>query len=104
MQFRMDFTTSMIFSLIVMFAMSGCGYAKVGPKANEYSLALYSVCNQRDASRLETIAGFVETSLKKEELTPTEASYLNAIIEKARMGEWEQATAEARSLRKDQVE
>ncbi|TWT61864.1 hypothetical protein [Rubinisphaera italica] len=104
MQFRMDFTTSMIFSLIVMFAMSGCGYAKVGPKAYECSMALYSVCNRRDESRLETVAELVESSLKNEELTATEASYLNAIIDKARKGEWEQATAEARSLMKDQVE
>ncbi len=98
---------SVILSLLFMLgaiSISGCGYAKVGPKAYECSMALYSVCNRRDESRLNTIAELVETSFEEDELTATEAKYLNAIIDKARKGEWEQATSDARSLLKDQVD
>ena len=104
MQSKKYFTSIMIFSFFLMYSLSGCGYAKVGPKAYKCSMALYSVCNRRDESRLEEVAELVETSLNNNELTPTEAGYLNSIIDKARKGDWEQATSDARSLMKDQVE
>ncbi len=82
----------------------GCGYGKVSPKTYEYATALYSICNQKDAKRLEKLATMVEQSQQTSEISDKEAGWLKAIIKQARGGSWETASSRARQMMNNQVE
>ena len=83
----------------------GCGsYGKVSPQADQYSKALYSVCNRHDQPRLDTVADQIETALISAELSQREADWLHTIVTTARDGDWENASRDARELMEAQVE
>ena len=90
--------------VVALLTQSGCGYGKIGPKAYEFAKALYSVCNRRDEARLEKIAQMVEEAKTKGELTDKESAWLQDIVDRARDGDWEEASASAREMMEDQVE
>jgi hypothetical protein len=85
------------------FMFVGCGYGEVTPRCYDYAKALYSICNRRDAQRLEKFAALVEADQQAGELGKQEADWLRDIAERARTGEWSDAQAAARQLLEDQV-
>lgn len=91
--------------LVALFVMqfNACGYPEVSPKTYEISKALYSVCNQKNKERLETVTKLIEKSLSNEEISDSEADMLNEIVAQAQADEWEKAMLESRTLMEDQV-
>lgn len=87
----------------VALQLNACGYPEVSPKTYEISKALYSICNQKSKERLETVTKLIQSSLESQEITESEANWLNEIVAQAHEGEWESATLEARQLMEDQV-
>lgn len=87
----------------VVLQLNACGYPEVSPKTYEISKALYSVCNQKSVERLESITKLIQSSLESNEITESEANWLNEIVTQAHEGEWESATLEARQLMEDQI-
>jgi hypothetical protein len=82
----------------------GCGgYGEVSPLTYEYTKALYSICNRRDAERLNLLRDKVATSLDQQEITDQESEWLGGIIAQAESGQWKAAEKEARRLMEDQV-
>ena len=93
----------LILGMLTVFR--GCGgYGEVGPKAYEHAKALYSICNRRDADRLEKFSTSLAKAQNAGEVTEKEQAWLEDIVEDAKVGEWEEATAKARRLMEDQVE
>jgi hypothetical protein len=72
--------------------------------AYECATALYSICNQRDADRLEVLAHKIKSAESAGDLSADEVSWLTRIVESARQDKWTQAAAEARKIMSDQVE
>ena len=90
--------------LICVCMLLGCGgYDEISPQAYEYSKALYSICNRSDQARLEQFAAQLASAEEKQELTSTEAAWLNNIVATAQSGDWPSATKEARQLMEDQI-
>jgi hypothetical protein len=90
--------------LLVGLMLAGCGYGEVTPRCYDYAKALYSICNRRDADRLEEFAALVDADLQSGELGDQEADWLRDIAERARAGDWSDAQAAARRLLEDQVQ
>jgi hypothetical protein len=89
--------------LLAGLAATGCGYGEITPHAYEYAMALYSICNRRDAARLEEFAKLLEADAQAGQLGDREADWLRTILDDARAGEWSDAQASARQLLEDQV-
>lgn len=90
--------------LALAVLVPGCGgYGEVSPLAYEYAKALYSICNRRDAERLDVLREKVASSLEKQEITDQESKWLADLIAQAESGQWKSAEAEARRLMEDQV-
>ncbi len=96
--------TGILFMLLCVVVVPGCGYGKVGPKAYEYAKALHSICDRQDEKRLEKLAGILEQSHQKEEITDKEFRWLKDIVAQARRGQWKNARANARQMMQDQVQ
>lgn len=84
--------------------LAGCGYGEVTPRCYDYAKALYSICNRRDAERLQEFTQLVETDLQAGELAEREADWLQEIADQARSGDWSAAQAASRQLLEDQVQ
>jgi outer membrane murein-binding lipoprotein Lpp len=90
--------------LLLVLALVGCSrYAELSSEAYEYSKALYSVCNRRDAPRLQKLAVHLETARAEARLTEREADWLAQIVATATAGDWPAATREARRLLESQI-
>lgn len=82
----------------------GCGgYGPISPGAYQHATALYGICNQQAAARLDEFAVLVERSRAAGELTDQEAGWLDAIVGDARAGNWTDAGAACRRMMTDQV-
>lgn len=79
------------------------GYGKVSPLGYEYATALVSICNQKDADRLEKLAVLLDDAESNERLEPQESKWLRGIIDLGRRGDWQNASRNARRLLSDQV-
>lgn len=93
-----------VFVLVTTFFFCGCGYPKVSSETYEISKALYSVCNRQNEAQLANIESAIETASESGEISPREVKWLKEIVDSARSGEWQRATAEARKIMVDQVE
>lgn len=89
--------------LLVCLLVTGCGYPEVSPAAYDCAKALYSVCNRKDAPRLDAVEDAIRDAESQGDITATEAGWLRAIVAEARNERWEEAAAEARQLMTDQV-
>jgi hypothetical protein len=94
----------LVASLFAALSAAGCGYGEVTPRCYDYAKALYSICNRRDADRLEEFDALIEADLLAGELAEREAGWLRQIADQARSGEWASAQSAARKLLDDQVE
>jgi hypothetical protein len=94
----------LVAGLIAALGAAGCGYGEVTPQCYEYAKALYSICNRKDADRLEEFTALVEADLQSGELGEQEADWLRGIADQARSGEWSSAQSSARRLLEDQVQ
>lgn len=99
---RMKTTALLVLSLVCLSTL-GCGYGKVGPKAYDYAITLYSICNRHDAKRLTIFVDKLETATVEGELTEKEAGWMKEIAVQAQVGDWQAATTESRKLLDDQV-
>jgi PBP1b-binding outer membrane lipoprotein LpoB len=89
--------------LMLVVGVRGCGhYGEVNSTTYEYGKALYSVCNRRDAERLEKVAAMIDSAMQKGEISKTEAGWLREIVDEARGTEWEKAMVMSRQLLSDQ--
>ena len=89
----------------IIVCVNGCGhYGKVNELTFEHAKALYSVCNRHDTQRLKMCARMIEEAASSEQMSRTEASYLNDIIAAARSNKWKDAQAMVRQLMFDQIE
>jgi hypothetical protein len=93
----------LVWGLLAGLAATGCGYGEITPRAYEYAMSLYSICNRQDAERLEQFALLLEADAQAGELGDGEADWLRTILDDARAGEWSDAQASARQLLEDQV-
>lgn len=80
------------------------GYGKVSPEGYQYAMALLSVCNRKDESRLEQIVRDIRESTEAGNLPAYDSKTLLRITERAEDGDWEDAASLVRRLMKDQVE
>ena len=83
--------------------VSGCGYGEVSPKAYEIAKALWSICERKDAERLDKVSELIAESEKAGEVTAEEAGWLRDIVEDGRDGDWDDAVEAAREMMSDQV-
>ena len=97
------YKTGFALTMLAMVSLSGCGYPEVSPKTYEISKTLYSVCNQKSKERLAVVEEMIQSSLEKEEISESEAGWLNEIITKAQNKEWESAMLESRRIMEDQA-
>lgn len=89
----------------IAFGARGCGhYSTVNEVTYEHAKALYSVCNRQDIQRLQTCAEMIAKAEQDDQISSTEAAYLNEIIEVARNEQWEESLAMSRQLMVDQVQ
>ena len=79
------------------------GYGEVGAQAYEYAKALYSICNRRDADRLDAFSRQMEVASQTGDLSEQETRWLRGIMQQAHAGKWAAATRESRRLLEDQV-
>jgi len=89
--------------LVALVLFSQRGYGEVSPKTYEFAKALYSICNRRDASRLDDVSKMISESAAAGEMSQTEAGWLQDIVDEARAGEWKTAAGRARRMMEDQV-
>jgi len=89
---------------VCLVCCQGCGYPEVGPKAYEITKALYSVCNLKRQDDLDKVTDAISQAVTNSELSEAESEWLLAIVEQARIGEWDAAAQEAHSILKDQVD
>lgn len=81
----------------------GCGYPEVSPRTYEISKALYSACNRHSAEHLDKACEALESAAEAEEISESEKTWLMAIVDQARDGEWDSAALEARTILEDQI-
>lgn len=90
---------------IVVFLVRGCmHYGEVNAATYEHAKALYSICNRKDAQRLEVCAAMIEEAATAAQISQTETAYLNDIITTARDRNWTDALAMSRQLMVDQID
>ena len=90
--------------MLTICLLPGCGsYGEISPQAYQYSQALYSICNRCDEAKLARLVDQLAIAREKQELTGTEAAWLNDIVATAKAGEWPAATLAARQLMEDQI-
>jgi len=77
---------------------------RLSDRGYQYATALYSGCNQRDATKLETLARRIAEDYDRQTLTPAEKAHLNQIIHTGLDGDWVSASLGARELMLAQVE
>lgn len=82
---------------------AGCGYPSVSRSTYDCATALYSVCNQRDATRLELVEQQIRAAEQAGDISGRETHWLNDIIVQARAEDWDSAAAEARRILTDQI-
>ena len=71
--------------LMLVVGARGCGhYGEVNSTTYEYGKALYSVCNRRDAERLEKVAAMIDSAMENGKISKTEARSLQGIVNEAR--------------------
>ena len=102
-QRHMKFAGAVV-GIVLLVSTVGCGYGEVSSETYDYAMALYSVCNSRDAQRLETFNEQFANAKAEGLVSANESQVLTAIIEEAQAGEWESATAEVRELLEAQVD
>ncbi|MEZ6128662.1 MAG: hypothetical protein R3C59_08255 [Planctomycetaceae bacterium] len=86
-----------------LLSVRGCQrYGKVSDAAFAHAKALYSVCNRRDSSRLESCSQLIISAETSGELSSAEAGYLRAIIAAAQADDWATAQADARRMMAEQ--
>ncbi len=103
-QQRRNFIATALLGVVLVFSVIGCGYGEVSSETYEYAMALYSVCNSRDAQRLEAFSEQFENAKAEGSVSANESQVLTAIIKEAQAGEWESATADVRALLEAQVD
>lgn len=90
-------------AILCCLVVSGCGYPEVSPKTYQIAKALYSVSNLKRTDGIENVEELISKSLQAEEISDTEADYLQEIVHHCRDGEWDDAQQECRRLMEDQV-
>ena len=102
---REEFRNLMAFvaGILLLLSASGCGYGEVGRETYEYAMALYSVCNSRDAQRLQAFIEQFEQAQADGEVSSDEGEVLGRIVKLAQSGQWDDATVDARALLDAQV-
>ncbi|WP_339734277.1 hypothetical protein [uncultured Gimesia sp.] len=98
------FKLQVVFVVMALLPLTGCGYPEVSPQTYEISKALYSVCNQKSEERLVVVQELIEGSLENKEISENEADWLNGIIKQAQEGNWKSAMQESRRLMEDQAD
>lgn len=95
--------TAIVTALIAAYTVCGCQqYGEVSPKCYEFATAMYSICNRKDAARLEIIAKAINDAVAADELSTDEAAVLQAIIQQADDGKWTAAMQDCRTLMSEQ--
>ncbi|WP_166825608.1 hypothetical protein [Thalassoroseus pseudoceratinae] len=94
---------ALVVGVLLLLSASGCGYGEVGPETYEYAMALYSVCNSRDAQRLQSFTEQFEQAQADGKVSANEGKVLGQIVKLAQAGQWDDATADARALLDAQV-
>ena len=79
------------------------GYGELSPKAYAYSKALYSICNRQDEQRLAKVEKMIVASEMEGDISSKESLWLQDVIARARDGDWDTATKQARRMMMDQV-
>ena len=101
-------TPSIVAAVFIVIACvcllsQGCGYGEVSPATYELSTALYSICNRKATSQLDSFDAMVDDAMQREAISDREAGWLRDIVEMARNEEWSDATSEVRNIMMDQV-
>lgn len=90
--------------ICICILFSGCGYGEVSPTAYKQATALYSICNRKDATRLEEFATGLQQATEAGEITERESEWLMDIVQKGRQENWEPAMKMCRRMMEDQVQ
>lgn len=78
-------------------------YDKVSQPGYQFAMALMSVCNRKDAARLQVLVSQMRAAQEAGELPDYDAGVLFDIADRAAADDWESATAAVRRLMEDQV-
>lgn len=95
--------TRVIITGLLVSLVAGCGYGEVSPQGYDYATALYSICNRKDAARLDEWVSLLDADVEQGKLAEQEARWFRDIAAQARAGDWQSANAAARQLLEDQV-
>lgn len=96
--------TAIVLVLIVGYWLLNRSYGETSEQGYRYAMALFSICNQKDETRLRKIEEMISASSAEDELHAEETRWLLGIVERGRNGDWEEASQEVRRLIEDQVE
>ena len=72
--------------------------------AYDYSMALYSISNRQDSTRLDEISQQITESQTAGDLSSREAGWLLDIVDEGRQGNWKSAGKSSRRMMEDQVQ
>jgi hypothetical protein len=90
--------------MLVSMLMLGCGgYSGASHRTYEYAIALYTICNRQHTAKLDEIAVKIAADAASGELPKGEVTWLEAIVEDARRGEWKAGMHAAREIIRQQA-
>ena len=95
---------SAIIFLLCCISFVGCGYGEVSPKSYEIAKSLYNISNRKLSNRVEKVQDQIHLATENEEISSSEAKWLQAIAQKAENGDWKRAMRDARRMMEDQID
>lgn len=96
--------TGFLLILLTLSMTIGCGgYGEISPTAYEYAKAIYNIAGRKAESQVEPFCEQLKAARDAGQLSEKEAEWLLAIADKARLGDWKDASQAARRMMEDQV-
>lgn len=82
------------------FLVAGCStqYPSVSPDCYDLAKSLTTICNLRKSDQLPKLREMAAVRQRDGKITSAEHEILDAIVQQAEGGDWEQAEADARQL------
>ncbi len=81
----------------------GCGYGEVSPKTYDIATSLYNISNRKLADRVDAVREQIDLARENDEISSSEAKWLEAIAQHAEDQNWKRAMKASRRMMDDQV-
>ena len=105
----MNRSNQIVLSVLVLAVLAGGlwmfnqSYGETSQRGYEYSMALFSACNQHDKEKLQQVADLIARDVASGELESRESKWLLDIVDDGLNDRWTKANKAVRKLMNDQV-